>query len=482
MSDIRSLALSRAYELVEAGKPDEARTVLEPILVNDRDNADAWWIYAHAVSDPNEARHALSNVLRINPNYAGAAELKAALDQQYPLSTAEVAAARTAAFQDVEPDFVGDEPLFGDEDESAARGERRRSWLPVAIVAGIIVLLFVILILVLPGLSGVSTPTPTSAPIAGAFTPTPELVVVPTLEVTEELVTQDLTPVAPEETEVELPLIATIGGPTATSEEELATAQIVASEEATEEAAASPTSTRPPARTATREASPVALAATEDVTEEAGTPIAQVASPRASRTPSGQTEEAETEAPTATRTPRPTVQPTEAEATSAVETVELPTKPAQTSAPVDVTEAVATEAATTRPSTAPAETEAAMPTEEQTAAPADDYAVQIAEDLQAFAVADQAFEEFESSLGAALVARVCTVEGLELRTTLREVMDALADEAELLPETFSALGVRLINCDADRTLRIIVVDLENATAYAAGALTQTEYEAQWRAE
>jgi hypothetical protein len=74
------------------------------------------------------------------------------------------------------------------------------------------------------------------------------------------------------------------------------------------------------------------------------------------------------------------------------------------------------------------------------------------------------------------------VEGLELRTTLREVMDVLADEAELLPETFSALGVRLINCDADRTLRIIVVDRENATGYAAGALTQTEYEAQWHAE
>jgi hypothetical protein len=165
-----------------------------------------------------------------------------------------------------------------------------------------------------------------------------------------------------------------------------------------------------------------------------------------------------------------------------VETVELPTKPAQTASPVETTEAVATEAATTRPATAPAETEAAVSTEDQTAAPADDYAAQIVEDLQSFAVADQALEEFESSLGRALVARVCTVEGLELRTTLREVMDVLADEAELLPETFSALGVRLINCDADRTLRIIVVDRENATGYAAGALTQTEYEAQWHAE
>jgi predicted Zn-dependent protease len=94
MSDIRSLALSRAYELVEAGKPDEARTVLEPILVNDRDNADAWWIYAHAVSDPNEARHALGNVMRVNPNYPGAAELKAALDQPVPRNRVRICRSR----------------------------------------------------------------------------------------------------------------------------------------------------------------------------------------------------------------------------------------------------------------------------------------------------------------------------------------------------------------------------------------------------
>jgi hypothetical protein len=120
---------------------------------------------------------------------------------------------------------------------------------------------------------------------------------------------------------------------------------------------------------------------------------------------------------------------------------------------VEATEEIEPEVTTTKEATEPAETEEAVPTEEETAVPADDYAAQIAEDLQSFAVADETFEELETSLGTALVARVCTVEGPELRSTLREVMDVLVDDVDLIPESLSAIGVRLINCDADRTLR-----------------------------
>lgn len=464
MSDIRSLALSRAYELVEAGKPDEARTVLEPILINDRDNADAWWIYAHSVNDPTEARHAIGNVLRINPNYPGAAELMAALDQQYPMAPSElsVSTERTPAFPDVEPDFVGGESFWGDEDEAggAPAGKRRRSWLPVAIVAGIIVLLFVILVLLLPSLTGVGTPTPTSAQLAGGVTPTIGVILAPTGEV----VTQELTPVQPEETEVALSLIATISGEPPTPEIEVVTVDV--SPEVTESPATHqiPRTTAAPTEEDT-EVTSVALTATEEATEDAGTSVAQAASPRA-------TEASATDAPTVARTPRQTLAPTDTEAVE--QTSELPTKPAQTVSPDEATdETAATPAGSaTEPSV----------TEEATDAPSDDYAAQIAEELQAFAVADQAMEEINTSLGTALVARVCTLEGPELRSTLREVMGVLVDEVDLLPDTFSAVGVRLINCDGDRTLRIIVVDRENASAYADGVLTQTEFEALWRAE
>jgi hypothetical protein len=477
MSDIRSLALSRAYELVEAGKPEEARTVLEPILINDRDNADAWWIYAHAVTDPVEAHHALGNVLRVNPNYPGATELMRTLEMQFPpdISEPEVAAATTPAFADVEPDFVGGESFWGGEEPSggAEVGKRRRSLLPVAIVVGIIILLGIILVLILPSLTGGTTPTPTPAQIAGGITQTIPSILPPTEEVTQQVVTQELTPIQPEETEAALSLIATISGEPPTPVVEVVTVEVSPEETGL---VATPSATRQTTRPTVAptdedvEVTSVAQPATDEATEEAATPVALLASPRATTDSAGDTEEANTDTPTASRTPRATAAPTD---TAAVETTaELPTKPAQTVSPDASTEEIELTP----------DVSATEPVGTDEATPSDDYAAQIAEELQAFSVADQAMEEVETSLGIAFVARVCTLEGPELRSTLREVMGILVDEVDLLPEAFTAIGVRLINCDGNRTLRIIIVDRESAGSYAAGVLTQTEFEAQWRAE
>ncbi|HVU14931.1 MAG TPA: hypothetical protein VHD90_26835 [Phototrophicaceae bacterium] len=86
-------ALSRAFALIEDGKLDEARAILEPILATDRNNADAWWVYAHAVATPEEGRNALQNVLRIAPDYPGAAELMAMAQNEQTKETARTAAA-----------------------------------------------------------------------------------------------------------------------------------------------------------------------------------------------------------------------------------------------------------------------------------------------------------------------------------------------------------------------------------------------------
>jgi hypothetical protein len=75
-------SLSRAYELIETDRLDEARSILKPLLETNNDNADAWWLYAHAVTDSETARLALNNVLRINPNYPEANELLQALKSQ----------------------------------------------------------------------------------------------------------------------------------------------------------------------------------------------------------------------------------------------------------------------------------------------------------------------------------------------------------------------------------------------------------------
>jgi hypothetical protein len=77
-------ALSQAFELIEADKLEEARAILKPILDEDKDNPDVWWLYAHAVTDPEAARLALSNVRRLDPEYLNAGELLYSLEKQSP--------------------------------------------------------------------------------------------------------------------------------------------------------------------------------------------------------------------------------------------------------------------------------------------------------------------------------------------------------------------------------------------------------------
>lgn len=84
MSEETRGALARAFDAVEAGDLESARQILEPILAVERNNADAWWIYSHAVTDPEQAREALENVVRINPDYPGASELLTTLRDRLP--------------------------------------------------------------------------------------------------------------------------------------------------------------------------------------------------------------------------------------------------------------------------------------------------------------------------------------------------------------------------------------------------------------
>ncbi len=76
MNDATEQKLMHAYELIEAGNLEQAKTLLMPILAGDKNNADAWWIYSHAVTDPQSAKEALDNVLRIDRDYSGARELR----------------------------------------------------------------------------------------------------------------------------------------------------------------------------------------------------------------------------------------------------------------------------------------------------------------------------------------------------------------------------------------------------------------------
>src|SRR5690606_33000385 len=84
MGESTERVLAQAYELIESERLAEAEALLKPIVAAEPDNADAWWLYAHAVTDPGEARLALNNVLRIDPGYPGADDLLDSLEAEYP--------------------------------------------------------------------------------------------------------------------------------------------------------------------------------------------------------------------------------------------------------------------------------------------------------------------------------------------------------------------------------------------------------------
>lgn len=57
--------LDEAYQLIKAGRKQEAISLVEPLIRADRNNEDAWWLLANATDDPAAKRNALNNVLRI---------------------------------------------------------------------------------------------------------------------------------------------------------------------------------------------------------------------------------------------------------------------------------------------------------------------------------------------------------------------------------------------------------------------------------
>ena len=68
MSDPTRQQLQQAYQLIKTGQREQAGVILIAILKQDRDNADAWWLLANASNEPDKARQALENVLRIRPD------------------------------------------------------------------------------------------------------------------------------------------------------------------------------------------------------------------------------------------------------------------------------------------------------------------------------------------------------------------------------------------------------------------------------
>lgn len=92
--------LQNAFDFIEADQLEQARALLRPVLEAEKNNPDVWWVYAHAVNDPESARLALLNVLSLDSNYPGAQSLLSALEQ------------KSASGQELTEEELASEPPF----------------------------------------------------------------------------------------------------------------------------------------------------------------------------------------------------------------------------------------------------------------------------------------------------------------------------------------------------------------------------------
>jgi hypothetical protein len=502
MSDFHGETLVRAYELIEAGSPEEALTLLRPILDAEPDNADAWWIYAHAVSDPEEARRALGNVLSLDPGYPEAAELLASLNEQYPIveaptepveDTADIIPLAGAPID--EPEFlppppehyepvIDAEPAYDDfgpledletavapphatrpgEDNGAARG------LPVAaILLALLALVIVVAVLLSSG----------AADQEADATATPEVVaIVPTLDGEAEI--SALNEVESEET---APEIADL-----TNSEERDELEAEPHSELADETVEDTPSAVTPEVAGLLET--VAAAPPSEITLEAPTLDASALV----ATDTGAIELTETLTPAVEEPEAQTAPdaPVESEAETLPESTETDEIiPAATPAPDEASEIAAQETfvleeAATRETESPPDdleiSEEPLGVEEiGVLVPSTDQEA-LLQAFSAFALTEEPFVLVETSLGATLLVRVCTTEGPELRSNLEPIMDALAAGADQLEASVAGVGVQFINCPVERTLRIIAVSRETAAAYSAGAVSRDAFAGAWRAQ
>jgi hypothetical protein len=93
MADAIQNQLDRAFNLIQQEKLAEALTLLRQVISAQPGNADAWWLMANAVTEPQAAFDALSNVLRLNPLHEDAREAYDQLVAEFPHFVAPTASA-----------------------------------------------------------------------------------------------------------------------------------------------------------------------------------------------------------------------------------------------------------------------------------------------------------------------------------------------------------------------------------------------------
>jgi hypothetical protein len=110
--------LDQAYQLILDDKHAEALAILRPIVKQDPDNADAWWLLSYAVDDPQEAHAALNKVATLSPDHAEAQQMLTTIHQEFPELAPQPSSVGGSDFESL-GDLDFDSDPFADLDEKA---------------------------------------------------------------------------------------------------------------------------------------------------------------------------------------------------------------------------------------------------------------------------------------------------------------------------------------------------------------------------
>jgi tetratricopeptide (TPR) repeat protein len=84
MTDATEHKLEQAYNLMQQEDLESATAILQPLLINEPQNPDVWWLWANVAENPEDARHALDKVLQYDPDHAAAQAMQERLNELYP--------------------------------------------------------------------------------------------------------------------------------------------------------------------------------------------------------------------------------------------------------------------------------------------------------------------------------------------------------------------------------------------------------------
>lgn len=424
MNQTLDSALTEAYTLIEDDNPDQAKTLLEPYLSEHPDDPDLWWVYLHALDDPNEAQQALEKVLELDPNYPGAESLATELEmdtRELPVAEEKPSLKRLRTSQPAPPTlpddssgFAGAPEDFEDDFDTFEEPSNSRSniLVPILSVIGVLAVLIGALF-AFQLFTGSDGDEPTQ--VAQGVTDATETPALGAANVTD----------APTATLIETSATATVAvSPTDTAEESESTDEVVATEE-TDETADDAEATEDPSPVGTTDAATEEATAGESETESA------------TNTPTD--EPIATDEPDPTDTPPPTETPTN--------------------------EPTATATVTASP--APTET----PSLED----------QISAAFEGFDLYDEALSTLvDTEQGETFLVTVCLNPGDSRNTVLSDAMVTLANSEISYPDGVNLAGIDLFNCEAEQRVRAVAVPLGDMNNFAEGNIERDQFQLAWR--